>query len=119
MQHPNSRRLALVADRPQSERDLDEGRQAALEFPADALPSTMRLTIGQILQVAEDADIRAHILSDVESAFNAGPRGILRRGGATPVQIDRRVDGLHEVADNLRNLAAQTIDRWLKDERPT
>lgn len=118
MQHPNTRHLALVDDRPERERDLSEAQQAALGFQTDALPFAVRLTLGQILQVAEDADIRAEVLYDVASAADAGRKATFIRRVARG-QIDRRVDGLHAIADDLRDIAAQTIDRWMKAERPS
>jgi hypothetical protein len=107
MHHPSSRRLALVANRPEPERDPVE---------ADRLPFAMRLTMGQILEVAEDAEIRAEIIEDVTSTLAARDATSIRRV-ERPDEIGRRVDSLREVAGDLRSIAAQIMDSWAGPER--
>lgn len=112
--HQASRRLALVTKQTRPERDSNGARQAAMARPSDALPFAVRLTILQILQVADDTDIRAEILNDVASTFGAAQS----RQTQAP-QIDRRVDELRGVAEGLRSIAAQAIHRWAEPERST
>jgi len=124
MHHP-SRRLALVANLPEPDRDPNEAQPAAdvtyrlgeilrerlwtgavdatdpipllSGSPSvDRLPFAIRMTMAQVLEVAEDAEIRAEVLHDLASTFVAARDG-----------TDRRVNSLREVAVDLRKIAAQ------------
>lgn len=146
MHHPSSRHLALVENRPEPEGDPIEAHPAlavahrleeilrqrrptgaadaaspaspalGTKRPADRLPFAVRLTMVQILEVAEDAEIRAEILDDVTFLDARRDATVIRRV-ESPDQIQRRVDSLREVAGDLRSIAAQIVDRWAGPER--
>lgn len=69
----------------------------------------MRLTLVQILEVAEDAEIRAEILDNTAPPPVAGRDGVRRIPGLD--EVERRVDSLGEAASELRGIAARMIDR--------
>lgn len=121
MPHRSGTPLTLVAVRPEpSVRDRDPAdgavRQPSLpdlgtDSPADRIPFVVHLTTEQILQVADDAEIRAEILDGVSGAFRDRRRIAFRRGERTE-SIDRRVSSLRRVADDLRGIASQMMDDW-------
>lgn len=144
MHHLSRGPLALVVNRPEPERDPDGAQPAPAVArrmeeilrqrrptgaayttspalgtmpPTDRLPFAVRMTMTQILEVAEDAAIRAEVLDKVISTLDAGHDGAFIRRIAKADQIERRVDSLREVASDLRGIASQILDRWAEPER--
>jgi len=76
------------------------------------IPFAIRMTAEQVLEVADDADIRAEILDDVANAHLDGRAQPALTRIPTRADIDRRVLGLREVAAELRRIAANLQDSW-------
>lgn len=124
MHHRRSTRLALVANGPEPHPERNPRGAADAPHPIDPdfgtetspdrIPFAVSLTMAQIYQVAEDAEIRAKILDDV--AFALGRRTFFIRRVNRPDLIERRVSSLREVAGALREVADQLLDAWAEPE---
>jgi hypothetical protein len=70
------------------------------------------MTAQQVLDVADDAEIRAEIIDDVANDHLDGRTQPARTRISRRADIDRRVVGLRDVAADLRKTAADLLDFW-------
>lgn len=115
--YDRNRRLVLVPDAPATPADVAVTEGAETASPREQVPFVIRQTMEQLLQAADDTDVRAGILDDVGKALEVDDQGPADRRVQSLAEIDRRVSSLRAVTADLRRTFATLLERWTQPER--